>query len=91
MTDSDVPDQTTQRLLTEDLRDQSHPSVNVNFFTIGRGNTSAFLTAVLKGNQSKKSKSSYILIGSINTENTAAFVQLYLPSGFIPAKLAPPL
>jgi hypothetical protein len=80
VTDGNIPGKLTQRILIEYLGHQPHISVNLELFTISGGNTSAFLTAVLKGEQSKKGKPSYILMGGINTNNAATFVQAYLPT-----------
>jgi len=42
---------------------------------------------MLKGEQSKEGKTSYILIRGINAKNTARLVQLYLPLNGLPGKL----
>jgi hypothetical protein len=39
------------------------------------GNTGTFLAAVLKSKESEVCKPSYILTGTIDSKNTAAFVQ----------------
>jgi hypothetical protein len=46
----------------------------LNSLTIGSGDTSAFLTAVLERKECKKGKPSHILTGTVNTEDTTAFV-----------------
>jgi hypothetical protein len=51
---------------------------------ISCGNTGTFLATMLKSEKSKKGKTGYIFIGSVNAENAAAFVQSYLPLFNIP-------
>jgi hypothetical protein len=41
---------------------------------------------MLESEESEEGKAGYVLIGSINSENTATFVQSYLPLFFIPTK-----
>jgi len=48
MTDGDMAAEMTQGFLTKNLGYQPHPGVNIEFLTIGGGDTGAFLAAVLK-------------------------------------------
>jgi hypothetical protein len=56
------------------LRDQTHIAVELNLFTISSGDTGAFLTAVLKCEECKEGKPSYVLTRRINTKDAAFFV-----------------
>jgi hypothetical protein len=75
-----MPGEMTQRVLIEYLRNQPHGGIYVEVFAVAGSDTGALLPAVLKGKQGKKGKAGYLLIGSIDTKNATAFVQICLPS-----------
>ena len=75
MADGDVAFEAAERTLIEDLGDEPHIGEDVYLLPVGGGYTGTLLTAMLQGEEGKKGKPSYILTGSIYTENAASFVQ----------------
>jgi hypothetical protein len=70
-----MPRKLCQRVFGEYVGNPSHSGVNSDSFTVGGGNTGAFLAAMLEGKKCKKGKAGYIFIRGINAENSARLVQ----------------
>jgi hypothetical protein len=77
MPDGDMPGERPESILSEDVRNTPHARIDSDLFPIGRGDTGAFLAAVLEGKECEKGKTGYILVGCIDTKNAARFVQDY--------------
>ena len=75
----DTAPQLVQYRLGEYLRYQPHSCMQAYLASIGCSDARALLPAMLQGKKRKKGKAGYILIGGIDTENTARLVQDYLP------------
>jgi hypothetical protein len=71
----DMAGEVGERILRKNVGDAPHAGENPYFLTIGRGDTRAFLAAVLQGEECKKGKAGYIYIRGINAKDSASFVQ----------------